>query len=263
MAFWLKKIITLFFLPLHFALIAGTVGTILLLLRRREKLARFLLVAAVLALLVFSNKAVAILLIRPLESHYAPIPDFADASAVPVELASCRAIVVLGGGHSESAGFSRVNELSSYSLSRLAEAIRVLHFLPPDARLIVSGNAGKDKISHAQILAEAAASLGVSPERIIRLDTPRDTEDEARELHARLGGAPFALVTSAWHLPRAMALCRGAGGNPVPCPADFLLKPGADTGARLLLFDLGSLERSTRAIHEYLGLFWAELRGQS
>jgi uncharacterized SAM-binding protein YcdF (DUF218 family) len=263
MLFWPKKIIALLFLPLSFALIAGLTGLVLLHLRRRERLARLLITASLLALAFFSNKGVASLLLAPLENRHAAVPELSPGDTLPAELAACRFVAVLGGGHGESDGFSRINQLSPAALGRLAEAIRILRLLPEDARLIVSGHAGEDKTTHAQVLAEAALSLGVPPARILRLDTPRDTEDEARAILARVGQAPVAVVTSAWHMPRAVALCRGAGLQTVPCPADFLLKPGADTGLRLLQFDLGALERSTKAIREYLGLVWASLRGQT
>jgi uncharacterized SAM-binding protein YcdF (DUF218 family) len=263
MFFWPKKIIALFFLPLQFALIAGVIGLVLLHLRRRERLARILLTAAVLGLVIFSNKGVARLLLQPLESRYQPVPETTVDRPLPPELAACRYVAVLGGGHGESAGFSRINQLSSSALARLAEAIRIFRLLPEDTRLIVSGHAGEDQTTHAEILAEAAYSLGVPRERVIRLDTPRDTEDEARAIRAVVDKAPFALVTSGWHMSRATALCRGAGLQPVPCPADLLLKPGADSGLNLLQFDLGALERSTKAIREYLGLIWTKLRGQT
>jgi uncharacterized SAM-binding protein YcdF (DUF218 family) len=106
-------------------------------------------------------------------------------------------------------------------------------------------------------------SLGLAPERIVRLDTTRDTDDEAQELARRLGAEPFLLVTSAWHMPRSMALCEKAGLHPIAAPADFMLRPEADAGWNLLAWDLGALERSTKAIHERLGLLWARLRGQT
>jgi uncharacterized SAM-binding protein YcdF (DUF218 family) len=267
MFFWPKKILTLFFLPLHFALIAGVAGLILLHLRRRERLARILLTASIAALVLFSNRGVAQLLIRPLESHYPAVPEFAPASAtssapLPPGLTSCRYIIVLGGGHARSPGLSRINQLSTASLSRLAEAIRIFRHLPSDARFVVSGHDGEGNTSHAQILAEAAISLGVPPDRIDRFDNTRDTHDEALALRKLAGDTPVAIVTSAWHMPRALNLCQTAGLNAIPCPADFMLKPEATADAGLLLFDLGALERSTKAIHEYLGLLWSALRGQ-
>jgi uncharacterized SAM-binding protein YcdF (DUF218 family) len=59
-----------------------------------------------------------------------------------------------------------------------------------------------------------------------------------------------------------MALCEKAGLHPIAAPADFMLRPGADTGWGLVAWDLGALERSTKALHERLGLFWARLRGR-
>lgn len=261
MLFWLKKALTLPFLPLHFALIVGTVGIIMLLWTRRQKTGRALVTAAVLALAIFSNKGFARYLIAPLESQYAAIPEARVRSELPSPAQACRTIVVLGGGHSDPTTRSRVNQLSNSALSRLTEAVRLARLLP-EAKVIVSGYNGPRKTSHAQILAEAAQSLGLAPERIIRLDTTRDTHDEALELAQRLGSEPFLLVTSAWHMPRSMALCKKAGLHPIAVPADFMLRQESDDGLSLLCWNLDALERSTKAIHERLGLFWSRLRGQ-
>jgi uncharacterized SAM-binding protein YcdF (DUF218 family) len=258
MLFWLKKAFTTPFLPLYFALFTGVLGSALL-WTKRQKTGRALVTAAVLSLAIFSNKGVALLLIAPLENQYTAIPEARVASDLPAEVTACHTIVVLGGGHTDTTGLSRLNQLSTSALSRLAEAVRLARLLP-EAKLIVSGYNGPDHPSHAQILAEAAMSLGVAPERIVRLDNTRDTEDEALELARRLGREPFLLVSSAWHLPRAMALCERAGLQPVPGPADFMARPGADTGWQLVAWDLGALERSTKAIHERLGLLWVRLR---
>jgi len=261
MLFWLKKALTMPFLPLYFALFAGLTGSALL-WTKRQKTGRGLTTAAVLCLAIFANKGVALLLLAPLETRYTAIPEAHAVADLPFYVATCRNIVVLGGGHSDATGLSRVNQLSGSALSRLTEAVRLARLLP-DAKLIVSGYNGPGHPSHAYILAEAAISLGVAPERILRMDDTRDTEDEAAELSRRLGREPFLLVTSAWHLPRAMALCARAGLQPIPAPADYMQRPGADTGWQLVAWDLGALERSTKAIHERLGLFWARLRGQA
>jgi len=56
MLFWLKKALTAPFLPLNFTLLAGVIGVILL-ATKRQKLGRALVMAAVLALVVFPTKA--------------------------------------------------------------------------------------------------------------------------------------------------------------------------------------------------------------
>jgi uncharacterized SAM-binding protein YcdF (DUF218 family) len=260
MLFELKKLATVPFLPLYFTLITGCIGLLLLWLKHEKRWARIFVGLSVGSLAVFSNHAIAAFLTRPLENKYSPMPEFRRAEDVPPALRPCVAIVVLGGGHADSPTLSRVNQLSSSSLSRVAEAVRISRWLP-NAKLIVSGHHNAE-ISHAQVLGEAEVSLGADPMRIVRMDDPRDTEDEIAELSRRVGTAPVALVTSAWHMPRAMELCRHFKVNAIACPADFLEKPEPGSHAGYDVWELESLERSTKAIHEYLGLLWLKLRGK-
>jgi uncharacterized SAM-binding protein YcdF (DUF218 family) len=260
MLFWLKKGLALPFLPLYFTLFAGTFGCLLLWSEKRRKWGRLLVCAAIGCLVASSNKGVARALLGPIELQYPAIPDVRSAGELPSSLRDVKAVAVLGGGHGDAPELSRVNQLSGASLSRIAEAVRLARLLP-DAKFIVSGH-HLPNLSHARVLGEAAISLGIDPARIVMLETPRDTEDEANELRRMMGNEPVALVTSAWHMPRAVRLCTTAGVRAVPCPADFSLKPGADHGWALLTWDLGALDRSNRAIREYLGMAWLSLRGR-
>jgi len=259
MLFWLKKTLTIPFLPLYFTMLVGSVGLLLLWSGKFLRVGRALVTIALLSLLAASNKGFSAWLMRPLESRYAPLSDFDTATALPAELQRCQAIVVLGGGHADGTALSHVNQLSSAALSRLAEAIRLSRLLP-QAQFIVSGNNDPRYPTHAKILEETSITLGVEPGRIVRMDEPRDTEDEANGIARRLGNAPFVLVTSAWHMPRAVALCEKAGLHPYPAPADFVLKVNPAEEFSWLSFDLEALERSTKAVHEYLGRFWGQIR---
>ena len=229
-------------------------------MREEKRWARVFVGLSFGSLALFSNHAIATFLARPLEYKYASIPEFRRAEDVPAALRPCVAIVVLGGGHADAPTLSRVNQLSTSSLSRVAEAVRLARWLP-NAKLIVSGHHTAE-LSHAQVLGEAAVSLGVDPARIVRMDEPRYTEDEISELSRRVGSAPVALVTSAWHMPRAMELCRHFKVNAIACPADYLEKPEPGSRAGYDVWELESLERSTKAIHEKLGLLWLKLRGE-
>ena len=89
------------------------------------------------------------------------------------------------------------------------------------------------------------------------------TDDEAQAVRRRLGpDAPIALVTSAWHMPRAIGLMRRAGLQPLPCPTDYLAQPNAEWRAADWACDLTGLERSTWAIYERLGTTWARWQGK-
>lgn len=259
MLFWLKKTLTIPFLPLYFVLLAGFAGLVLLFCTRRQKLGRAFVALALFALAVFSNSGVAQFLIAPLENQYAAIPEARAANDLPPTANVCRFIVVLGGGHGDAPQLSRLSQLSPSALGRLTEGVRLAYLLP-EAKLIVSGYNGPRELSHAQILADSAQSLGIAPARIVRFDNTRDTDDEAQAILREIGPQPFLLVTSAWHMPRAMALCKKAGLNPIAAPADFMERGRLDESCSFLAWDIGALERSTKAIHERLGLFWAKMR---
>jgi len=257
MLFFLKKFITFWLLPLPVCLVLLGLG-LFHLCRPRQKpvLGRLLVFLSLLLLLCFSNKDFSRRLIVRLETLH-------PACVLPSPgLQHCRAIVILGGGHGGAPGLPALSQLSDSALGRLAEGLRLARALP-EAELIVSGPSPVDGTpSHGQRLAEAAQSLGFDRSRIRIIDQARDTEDEAAEVSRLVGDAPIALVTSAWHMPRAAALFRAAGINTLPCPADFRGKPPVGFSLGNYSFDTESLTRSTMALHEYLGLLWLRLRGK-
>ena len=154
-----------------------------------------------------------------------------------------------------------MSRLSTSARARLTEGVRLLRLLPK-AELVVSGPADNGGPTHAQVLADSAVSLGVDRARIRLIDDARDTEAEARRLHEILGDVPFALVTSAWHLPRAMALCTAQDLHALPCPTDYLYCTPPHWQRSDFTWDVSSLERSTAAMHEHLGRWWARLRSK-
>ncbi len=260
--FWLKKVIGYWLMPVPLCLALLVTGWCLAFFGRRRVLGKWLLGTGVVLLLLFSNRALSTWLVRPLETQYPAIPEFTANTPVPASLAACRYVLVLGSGHGDTPWLSAVNKLSTSAQGRLLEAIRILRVLP-GAKLVVSGYGEPNRPSHAAVLAQAAESVGVAPERIIRFDTPRDTDDEAAAMRRLAGDAPFALVTSAWHMRRAMALMYGAGANPVACPADFADRPSPGWTLTGYGWDAESIGRSTRAVYERIGYLWVRLRGEA
>lgn len=262
MLFWLKKFFSFWLMPLPFCFAALVAGLVLMCYPKRARLGRALAIAAVALLVLLSNSFVSKWLVQPLEARHPAIPDFTHGAPLPAALAGCRFVVVLGGGNGNSPGVSANNLLSSSSISRLTEGVRVLRVLP-EARLIVSGPGDGRRPSHARVLGRAAQALGVAAERILYIEDARDTEEEARATQRLAAGAPVAVVTSAWHMPRAMALFRSAGQTAVACPADFRAHTGEPLTIDAFLFDAESLGRSTFALRERLGYLWIWLRGKT
>jgi uncharacterized SAM-binding protein YcdF (DUF218 family) len=260
MLFGLKKFLGFVLMPLPLTLLLLTAGSLLLCTRRRRTGLGLMLIATLLLLLA-ANKTVSRAALRPLEFRYPPVPEFTSGQPIRSDLAACRYVVVLGGGNGNTPGRPALSQLSQSALGRVTEGVRLLRNLP-DTRLLVTGPADGNAPSHATMLARAAISLGIAPDRIERLEHGRDTEEEAEAVRRTAGDAPVAVVTSAWHLPRAMALFRSAGVTAVGCPADFQTSDDGERRWGDLLWDVESLERSTWAWRERLGYLWISLRGK-
>lgn len=281
--FVVKKLLGHLLMPLPVALALLTLG-LLLRLRGRRLLGRGLALAGWLVLLVAGNRGVSIALTSSLENDFPPLPPAplamptpaaADAPAPatrfpegwPEELRDAGFVAVLGGGHGDAASLSAGQRLSPSARARLVEGLRIALALP-DAWLVLSGPGGGEETrpgetpppTHARVLADAAVELGFPRARIVEIDTARDTAEEVAALRRLAGEERVALVTSAWHLPRAMQLARAEGLAAVPCPSDYL--GGRDARIEPLAWatwDSDSLMNSTRAWREYLGRAWARL----
>ena len=138
-------------------------------------------------------------------------------------VARCRYIVVLGSGNGDLPGLPATSELCCTAIARLVEAVRILRLLP-QAELIVSGPAPPPHSSHAQVLADAAVCLGIDRARIHLIDHAHDTEEESVAVRAFVHDAPVGVVTTAWHMPRAMTISAGPGST--PWPARPIIPPG-------------------------------------
>jgi uncharacterized SAM-binding protein YcdF (DUF218 family) len=262
MLFWLKKFAAFWLQPLTFCVVAIVAGLWLARSPRRARLGRVLAALGTGLLVLLGNNFVSVRLMRPLETQFPAMPELLAGAPAPAELAACRYVVVLGGGNGYSPGVAATSLLSKPSLGRLTEGFRLLRALP-EARLVVSGPGSGGLDPHATVLARAAIALGVDPERILYIDQARDTEEEAGAVRRLVGPGPVALVTSAWHLPRAVALFRHAGVTAVPCPADYKTHAAGAAYFEDFLWEVTALERSTVAIRERAGYLWIWLRGKT
>lgn len=279
--FIVKKILGHILMPLPFALGLVALGLFCFLFGKRARGWLFLL-SGCLVLIVAGNRAVAFKLTSGLETMYPPVPPAALVTAreltgangetalevtqgvvLPEGLRGVGLVAVLGGGHGDARGLSAGQRLSTSARARLIEGVRI-SLLLPGSWLVVSGPRNGDtpdgSPSHARVLADSAVELGYPRERIVEIDTARDTAEETLALRLLAGDERVALVTSAWHLPRAMKLAAGEGLDAFPCPADYLA--GRDEKLDPLAYgtwDAESLVNSTRAWREYLGRAWAAL----
>ena len=156
--------------------------------------------------------------LRSLESQY----------AVPTgSLNSYVGLVVLGGdidvprGAHDTRGF-----VLSDGGQRMTTSVDLSRQYPHLQLLFTGGQS--DIIDRGISVADAARkyylSMGIPSERVLYERAARTTYENAI-LSASVPGVdktqPWLLVTSAWHMPRSMALFRAAGWNVTPYPVDF------------------------------------------
>ncbi|STV75818.1 membrane Protein [Klebsiella michiganensis] len=194
MLFTLKKVLGGMMLPLPLLLLLIAFGIALLWFSRFQRTGKLCVSLGWLLLLLLSLQPVADSLLKPIEDKY---PTWRGEKRVQY-------VVVLGGGYTWNPDWAPSSNLINNSLPRLTEGIR-LWYENPGSKLIFTGAAAKtNPVSTAEAGARVAESLGIPRSEILVLDKPKDTEEEAAAVKMAIGDAPFLLVTSASHLPRAM-----------------------------------------------------------
>ena len=260
--FILKKLISQFFLPAPLCLELFIIGLALLLFTRKQRAGKFIISIGVILFTILSYPALSNTFLRRLECQYPPListatSDFAPGEVVP----QVRWIAVLGGGYTSDPKIPITSRLSEASLVRLTEAIRLYNQIP-GSKLILSEGKVFDPVPGAEIMAEVAKAVGVKQEDLILESESKDTIDEARLIKSIVGNDAFILVTSASHMPRSMGMFEKLGMYPIAAPTDYMVKERQGIRPSGFFPNSGSLRKAEGVIHEYLGIFWAKLRGQ-
>lgn len=193
-----------------------------------------------------------------------PLEDRFTRPAEPPE--DVKGIIVLGGFFEGGINLVRGGYELNNSADRIVQAA-ILAREYKDAEIVVTGGngslllAGEGDAVTAPRLLEA---LGISRARL-RLETrSRNTYENAvftRELVNPKPGEKWLLVTSAFHMPRSMALFRKAGFDVVAWPADYRT---AGNERLSLARDnaIDCLQNMTLAIREWVGLVAYRLSGR-
>jgi uncharacterized SAM-binding protein YcdF (DUF218 family) len=238
-------------LPLPFFWVLILIGGLFFLFKRK-KTGKICIVIALTELLLFSFPWGPDFLAGKLEDNYTPVLTETLQNTVNDSLV----IWVLGGGHTNDYRLSATLQLSSRALGRLTEAIRLIQITGSN-HLIVSGRSKTSQVTQAEVLRNAAVSLGVSPENITMVPEPTNTREEVRCAARILNpDQPFLLVTDAIHMPRAMQVFHREGLHPVAAPCNYMVKKEEDNPFLWWFPSSKNLEKAESAIHEYVGMVW-------
>lgn len=205
---------------------------------------RWIVLAGVAGLYLFSTPFLSGLLLHSLERVYPP-----EARA---DCPEADAVVVLSGGivrGSNAAGLQWGDSANRFftglDLAKAGKApILILSNGAPDAGGRPSG----------EMLYPVAIKSGLSPERVVVTPVVRTTEEESRVISRTPGVHSILLVTSAFHMPRAVLLFRSTGLRVLPFPTDQRIGPGRGYTPSAFLPGASSLRESELAMREYYGL---------
>ena len=258
---FLSKLLPILVYPLGLACLLILLAVFL---RGRARLQRAALLAALLLLWVGGNRWAAAGLARSLESRY-PAPD-------PIPEAP--AIVLMGGGteiHEAPRAMVEVNSAGDRVIyaARLYREGKAEHILVSGGYL----NWEPRPTTPAQDMADLLEWLGVHREAIWLQDRSQNTAEDAQysaQILKEKGVGRILLVTSAWHMPRALRLFEAQGLEVIPVPSDYnvtermwrtMLHSDWRTMMLNTLPNVGNLGLTTRMLKEYFGLFVYGLRG--
>ncbi len=217
-------------------------------LGKRRGRRRFLLFLAVFLYYLSTTPFLPYFLLKNLEKDY--------TFPKEEELKKVKNLVVLTGRIYGDPKLSLEERFSRETLVRFLVAVEIKRRFPDKKLWIVGGSLEGKGASYLQDLAKRWQI------EVLTLDVPLDTLQSAKAIKKVLPSQePFYLLTSAYHLPRALYLFKKEGLNPLPYPTNFnypLCKP-----SKLFLYFMPQdlyLNFTNLAFQEYGGLIYYKLK---
>ncbi|WP_447971118.1 ElyC/SanA/YdcF family protein [Nitrospira sp. M1] len=256
----MKKILGQVLLPLPLCLEIMGIGLVLLWFTKKKWLGKVMVSVGFVLLMAVSTEAISGRMIQALESQYVPLTSSQIQTLASSNSPKIPQIVVLAGGVAGDSTLPLHLQILHASRERLLEGIRLYRLLP-GSQLILTGGLGFQAVPEATVLSRVAQTYGVKKSDIVLEVQSRDTKDHPRFVSALVRDEPFILVTSAYHMPRAMKLFAKRKLYPIPSPIGHWK---AERTFSLWSWIPGSsgLRLADMAMHEYLGIAWAWLQGQ-
>lgn len=247
MFFVASKILGFVAAPSNALLLFGLAGAIAFLLGARSG-GGVVMAVALVGFAMLGLAPVGNMLLIPLEERFAR----SQSEQAPT------GIVVLGGSFDTVVSGSR----SEVSLTEAAERLTEIAELArrwPQARIVFSGGSGQlvyDGATEADLASRMLASFGVPQDRITLESRSRNTVENARftrELVEPKEGERWLLVTSAYHMPRAIGCFRAANFPVEAWPVDYRTRGPEDAGRPFTSVSAG-LRRTDIGLREWVGL---------
>lgn len=251
---FLAKILPFFIYPLGFSLILFIVA---LPLAGRSAFGSFGIAIAVFILWVSSTPLISTSLLSALEGQY-PVMSVADTPKADVA-------VVLGGGVmgvSPPRAMTEISDATNHLLyaGRLVKSGKIKKIILVGGSLIRPSEGPMDGRDARALLIE----WGVPADMISDEEMRPNTYENARKVRDMRRDKPFdnaLLITSAYHMPRAVAVFASAGVPIIPAPVNIQVLRRDPISLLDFVPSSDSLHQSTIAIREWIAILVYKIRG--
>ena len=152
--------------------------------------------------------------------------------AIPLELPDkVEGIIVLGGFANPVLSVERKARIMGGPAERLTEFL-ILSKRYPEAKLVFTGGSGSltnQELKEAHLVKEIIADLGFDTSRMLFEEHSRNTYENALFTKPLVNPeGKWILITSAFHMPRAMGCFRQTGWDVIAYPAGFMTNGNYD-----------------------------------
>jgi len=231
----------------------------MLCLRRHPKASQGLGWSAVAMLLLIGWEPMPDALLRRLETQYPALP-------LSANLKSYAGVVVLGGALEPAYVWTQPGQSALNGAAERMTGVLPLLRREPGLRVLFTGGEGElfgDGLPEAARAAQFFSSQGILVQQVMYESTSRTTFENAlfsKNVPGIDPTQPWLLLTSAWHMPRAMATFSKTGWNVTAYPVDF--RAGQQTPWMQYSMDKGA-RKWKLALHEWLGLLAYRMSGKA
>jgi len=232
------KLLQNILMPSTFILLFLIIG--FLLYKKRKKQGKILLFLGVFSYFLFSITPVSDFLLMSLEEKYSTL--------TPEEVEETDTVVILLGGRESD-------------VLRGSEALRLWHLSEEDMKIVISGTDPRTPGSEeAHAVRSFFTQRGVSEKDIIIEGKSHNTRENVENVKEIVGKEKsFFLVTSAYHMDRAIREFKRLGADPIPAPTDFKRRRVISYGPFDFFPQGDALRKSDLAFHEHIGTLYYRL----
>lgn len=254
--FYLSKLSFILVQPLYWVVFLLVLALAVSIVKPRLSRVRTLLASALALLLLIGWTPLSNAALRSLEDAYRP-PEG--------DLSGFTGMIVLGGAFAGNDGRGHRQLALGCSGERVVVPIPIMNQYPHMRLLFTGGEAALFPTgqSEASVARRYFDRMGIEPRRVIYEDASRNTFENSL-MSARLPEidtkARWLLVTSASHMPRAMATFSRTGWNVTAYPVDYASVVDASAFGYSLA---GGADAWQVALREFIGLFVYRTTGKA